>query len=171
MKPLLRLALWPLLFVTVTLTAPAEPAGVVAVIWVELTTVTAVAAALPKVTVAPARKPVPVRVTAVPPAVEPLAGEMPLRVREGGSTKVKPLPRVALRPLVFLTVTLTAPAEEAGVMAVIWVELRTVAALASALPKVTVAPVRKPVPVRVTAVPPAVEPLAGEMPLRVSGLT
>jgi hypothetical protein len=79
-KPLLRLALWPLPFVTVTLTAPAEPAGVVAVIWVELTTVTAVAAALPKVTVAPARKPVPVRVTAVPPAVEPLAGEMPLRV-------------------------------------------------------------------------------------------
>jgi hypothetical protein len=83
-KPLLRLALWPLLFVTVTLTAPAEPAGVVAVIWVELTTVTAVAAALPKVTVAPARKPVPVRVTAVPPAVGPLAGEMPLRV--GGLT-------------------------------------------------------------------------------------
>ena len=101
----------------------------------------------------------------MPPAVEPLAGEIPLRV--GGLTKVKAPTRLALWPLLFVTVTLTAPAEEAGVMAVIWVELRTVAALASALPKVTVAPVRKPVPVRVTAVPPAVEPLAGEMPLRV----
>jgi hypothetical protein len=79
-KPPVRLALWPLLFLTVTLTVPGEPAGVVAVIWVELTTVTAVAAALPKVTVAPDAKPVPVRVTALPPAVEPLAGEMPLRV-------------------------------------------------------------------------------------------
>ena len=31
-KALLRMALWPLELVTVTLTAPAEPAGVVAVI-------------------------------------------------------------------------------------------------------------------------------------------
>jgi hypothetical protein len=71
-----------LVFLTVTLTAPAEPAGVVAVIRVELTTLTAFAAALPKVMVAPARKPVPVMVTAVPPAVGPLAGETPPRVGE-----------------------------------------------------------------------------------------
>ena len=62
------------------MTAPAAPAGVVAVIWVELCTVTELAAVLPKVMVAPARKPVPVSVTAVPPAAGPLVGEMPLRV-------------------------------------------------------------------------------------------
>jgi len=63
-----------LLLVTVTVTAPALPAGVVAVIEVPLTTTTLVAAALPNVTVAPAAKPVPVIVTPVPPAVGPLFG-------------------------------------------------------------------------------------------------
>ena len=89
-KAPLRLALWPLELVTVTFTAPAEAAGVVAVIWVELATVivaVVVAAALPKVTVSPAAKPVPLIVTAVPPDVGPLAGEMLLRV--GALTKVK----------------------------------------------------------------------------------
>ena len=62
------------LTVTVTVTAPAYPAGVVAVIDVPLTTTTLVAAALPNVTVAPATKLVPVMVTAVPPAVDPLPG-------------------------------------------------------------------------------------------------
>jgi hypothetical protein len=60
--------------VTVTVTAPALPAGVVAVIDVLLTTTTLVAAVLPKVTVAPVAKLVPVMVTAVPPAVDPLFG-------------------------------------------------------------------------------------------------
>jgi hypothetical protein len=60
--------------VTVTVTAPAVPAGVVAVIEVLLTTTTLVAAVLPNVTVAPAAKFVPVMVTAVPPAVEPVFG-------------------------------------------------------------------------------------------------
>ena len=55
--------------VTTTLTAPAACAAVVAVIEVALATVTFVAAVPPKLTVAPARKPVPVMVTAVPPAV------------------------------------------------------------------------------------------------------
>ena len=61
------------MLVTVTVTAPAAPAGVVAVI-VPLTTTTLVAAALPKLTVAPEAKFVPVIVTAVPPAVDPLLG-------------------------------------------------------------------------------------------------
>ena len=65
MKPLARLPLCPLT-VTVTVTAPALPAGVVAVMVVLFTTVTLVAAALPKVTVAPAAKFVPVIVTARP---------------------------------------------------------------------------------------------------------
>ena len=57
-----------------TVTAPALPAGVVAVIVVLFTTVTPVAAALPKLTVAPDAKLAPVMVTAVPPATGPLLG-------------------------------------------------------------------------------------------------
>ena len=65
------------------MTAPAACAAVVAVIEVLLATVTFVAAVPPKLTVAPARKPVPVMVTAVPPAVEPLVGEIALTVGAG----------------------------------------------------------------------------------------
>jgi hypothetical protein len=71
-------------FVTVTVTPPAFPAGVVAVICVELTTMTFVAALLPNATVAPAAKFVPVIVTAVPPAVVPVFGETLVTV--GGAT-------------------------------------------------------------------------------------
>jgi hypothetical protein len=60
--------------VTVTLTAPAACAGVVAVIVELLTTLTPVAALPPTLTVAPATKFVPVIVTAVPPVVGPDAG-------------------------------------------------------------------------------------------------
>jgi hypothetical protein len=60
--------------VTVTVTAPAACAGVVAVIEVLLTTTTLVAAVPPNVTVAPAAKFVPAMVTAVPPPVGPLFG-------------------------------------------------------------------------------------------------
>jgi hypothetical protein len=60
--------------VTITVTAPALPAGVVAVIVVLFTTTTFVADALPNFTVAPAAKFVPVTVTAVPPEVDPLFG-------------------------------------------------------------------------------------------------
>ena len=74
MNPLARLPLSPLLLVTVTVTAPELPPGVVAVIDVLLTTVTLVAAALPKVTVAPLAKFVPVIVTEVPPATGPPLG-------------------------------------------------------------------------------------------------
>jgi hypothetical protein len=66
--------------VTVTVTAPTLPAGVVAVIVVLFTTTTFVAAVLPNVTVAPAAKFVPVIVTAVPPAVDPLFGATLLTV-------------------------------------------------------------------------------------------
>ena len=68
-----KLPLWPFT-VTVTVTAPALPAGVVAVMLVLLTTTTFVAAALPTFTVAPDAKFVPVIVTAVPPAAGPLLG-------------------------------------------------------------------------------------------------
>ena len=54
--------------VTTTLTAPAAWAGVVAVSEVALPKTTPVAATPPRATVAPDTKPVPVIVTAVPPA-------------------------------------------------------------------------------------------------------
>ena len=59
---------------TTTSTAPAACAGVVAVRLVLLTKLTPVAAAPPKLTVAPDTKLVPVMVTVVPPPVEPLPG-------------------------------------------------------------------------------------------------
>lgn len=69
-------ALVPLAVVTVTWTVPAEPAGDVATISVSLLTMALVALVEPKLTVAPLRKLVPVSVTAVPPAVGPLLGEI-----------------------------------------------------------------------------------------------
>ena len=80
MYPLARLPLCPLGLVTVTPTAPAPPAGVVAVIDVLLTTTTFVAAVTPNVTVAPAEKFVPLIVTAVPPSIDPLFGDTLLTV-------------------------------------------------------------------------------------------
>ena len=74
-----KLPLW-LFTVTVTVTAPALPAGVVAVICVALTTTTLVAAAPPNITVAPAAKFAPVIVTAVPPAIGPPLGDTLLTV-------------------------------------------------------------------------------------------
>ena len=82
MNPLGRLPLWPLT-VTVTVTAPALPAGVTAVIVVLFTRTTLVAAVPPKVAVAPAAKFVPVIVTAVPPDVDPLLGETLVTVGAG----------------------------------------------------------------------------------------
>jgi hypothetical protein len=74
-NPFVRLPLW-LFTVTVTVTAPALPAGVVAVSVVLFTTVTPVANVPPNVTVAPTAKFVPVIVTAVPPAAGPLFGDI-----------------------------------------------------------------------------------------------
>ena len=69
-------ALVPAGVVTKTLAVPANPAGVVAVIVVELATVKLVAAVPPMVTAVAPVKPVPVMVMLVPPATEPLVGEI-----------------------------------------------------------------------------------------------
>ena len=69
--------------VTTTFTAPAACDEVVAVIELLLFSVTLVAAAPPKDTLAPVRKPVPVTVTVVPPAVEPDEGDTALTVGAG----------------------------------------------------------------------------------------
>jgi hypothetical protein len=82
------------LTVTVTVTAPALPAGVVAVSVVLFTTFTLVAAVPPNVTVAPVAKFVPVIVTAVPPAVVPLFGETLLTV--GGAIGASVLAKAVL---------------------------------------------------------------------------
>jgi len=60
----------------------------VAVIVVLLTTVTPVAGVPPRLTVCPARNPVPVMVTDVPPAAVPDAGEIPVSVGGGLDTVV-----------------------------------------------------------------------------------
>ena len=122
------------------------------------TTATFVAAVLPKVTVAPVTKFVPVIVTAVPPAVDPVVGATPVTV--GGTTKVNALVRLPLCPLA-VTVTATAPALPAGVVAVMVVLFTTTTFVAAVDPNLTVAPAAKFVPVIVTAVPPAAKPLFG----------
>jgi hypothetical protein len=154
--------------VTVTVTAPTLPADVVAVIVVLFTTTTFVAAALPNVTVAPVAKFVPVIVTAVPPAVDPVFGLTLLTV--GATTYVYPFVRLPLTPLT-VTATVTAPNAPAGVVAVIVVLFTTTTFVAAALPNVTVAPVRKFVPVIATDVPPAVDPVFGETLVTVSAET
>jgi len=68
--------------VTVTVAEPRFPAGVVAVMDVVLSTTTLVAAVDPNVTVAPVAKLVPVMVTAVPPVVGPLFGDMLVTVAD-----------------------------------------------------------------------------------------
>ena len=66
-----------------------------------------------------------------------------------------------------VTTTLTAPAACAAVVAVIEVLLATVTPVAAVPPRLTVAPVRNPVPVIVTGVPPAVVPEVGAIALTV----
>ena len=59
-----------------------------AVIWVALVTTTFVAAVPPNVTTAPAWNPLPVIVTAVPPAVGPDEGDTPVTVGAGAGGDV-----------------------------------------------------------------------------------
>ena len=96
-------------FVTVTLTAPAAWAGVFAVMVVELTTTTFVAAEPPKVTVAPAWKPVPLMVTGVPPRYGPLFGVTDVTVTAGGAAVTVTFggPRIASSRRAVVTVTLS----------------------------------------------------------------
>src|SRR4051812_2473244 len=79
---------WPSPFVTVTSTAPAACAEVLALMVVLLTTVTAVAGVPPIVTVAGATKFTPEMVTAPPPA--PGAGASRRMGRVGGATNFTP---------------------------------------------------------------------------------
>lgn len=75
-KPKLKVVVLASRLVTVTSTAPTECAGVTHVICEAESTLTAVQAAPPIVTVAPCAKIPPVIVTVVPPSTLPLAGEI-----------------------------------------------------------------------------------------------
>src|SRR5258707_897269 len=122
-----------------------------------LTTVTSVEATLSNVTAAPDVKPVPVIVTAVPPASAPDGGVTPVIVG-AGAMYVKALATVALCPSGLVTVTGAGPATCAEVVAAIVVLSTMVTPVAAVLPMVTCAPATKSLPVIVMAVPPSVDP-------------
>ena len=69
--------------------------------------------------------------------------------------------KVPLWLSLLVTTTFTAPAAWAAVVAAIDVLLTTVTPVAAVPPRLTVAPVRKPVPVIVTPVPPPAGPVLG----------
>lgn len=77
------MAVWLSVFVTMTFTAPAAWAGVVAVIDVLLASITFVAGVPPKLTLTPVRNPVPVMVIAVPPLFVPVLGVIEATVGAG----------------------------------------------------------------------------------------
>src|SRR5262249_44252841 len=85
-KPLVNVPDWLSMSVTMTFTGPAACAGVVAVIAVDVRTVTFVAATPPIDTVDPTVNPVPAIVTAVPPVVGPDAAAIDRTVGGAGIT-------------------------------------------------------------------------------------
>ena len=115
------------------------------------------AGVVPNLTAVASDRPVPEIVTTVPPLCGPSAGVIP--VTDGPATYVNCGDPMAVPPGVE-TETLTDPVP-VGDTAVISVELTTVTEVAATEPNSTdVAPVR-PVPVRVTLVPPPLLPMSG----------
>ena len=89
-----------------TVTAPADPAGVLAVIVLEFATSTFVAAVAPKRTVAPLVKLLPVIATVVPPVVGPLVGAMLVTLGfNTGAVKLTSFDAVLVKPEVFSALT------------------------------------------------------------------
>ena len=105
MKPFTNVPLWLSAFVTVTFTAPASCAGVVAVIKLVLTRTTFVAGTPPIDTAGDAKKLLPVMLIDVPPAVGPLFGLTALTM---GAGSAPPLPLLFGRIVLSFT---TAPGE------------------------------------------------------------
>ena len=68
----------PVGVVTATSTAMPVPAGLIAVIWVSLSTVKALAGVLSKLTSVAPVNPLPVMTMVSPPAADPLVGESPV---------------------------------------------------------------------------------------------
>ena len=148
--------------VTATLFAPAVPAGVTAVMLLDETTITLVAATPPTVTLLAPVNSVPVMVIAVPPRVVPDDGLTP-EIVGVGTTNINALGKLAVPPAV-VTATLFAPALPAGVTAVMLVDETTFTLVAATPPIVTLLAPVKFVPVMVIAVPPRVGPDDGLTP-------
>ena len=148
--------------VTVTLFAPALPAGVTAVMLLDETTFTLVAATPPTVTLLAPVKSVPVIVIAVPPRVVPEDG-LTTEIVGAGTTNVNALGKLAVPPAV-VTAILFAPALPAGVTAVMLVDETTITLVAATPSTVTLLAPVKSVPVMVIAVPPRVVPEDGLTP-------
>jgi hypothetical protein len=144
--------------VTEIVTAPADLAGLTAVIEVDEVTLKLVAAVEPKLTAVAPVKLVPVMTTEVPPAVGPAVGVKLVMV--GTGTNVKLLDEVAVPPAV-VTEIVTAPADSAGETAVIEVADVIEYDAAAVEPKLTAVVPEKLVPVMTTAIPPVVGPLVG----------
>lgn len=152
--------------VTEISTAPADPAGATAVIWVALFTINDVAATVPKRTDAAPLKLVPVMVTLVPPAIAPLFGETEPMVGAAIEGEVKtnllfafdiddPAGEVIVTPWVPISAS-------TGVTTVICVGLTTENDVPFTFPNRTAVALLKFVPVIVTVVPPLFGPEAGE---------
>jgi hypothetical protein len=158
--------------VTCTFAAPGVTvAGVTIVNDVGVTDVTESAgtAVPPTVTDTPVTNPVPDTVTDVPPVTGPVAGDRPVTVGTGAVyAKLSVVPDVELDPPEVVTCTSTVlTVTVAGDTTVIDVADTTVTLVPASAPNATDAPVRKPVPVIVTVVPPDVGPVAGEIDVTV----
>ncbi len=154
--------------VNATLTAPAEPDGVTTVTEVEVFEEMDEPADPPKVIPVTPDRLVPVIVTVVPPAVDPVEGVIDVIVGAGKYVKA---PADVVVPPAVVRATSTAPADFAGVVTVTVVELTTVTEVPAVPPKVTpVAPVKL-VPVIVTEVPPAAIPEVTDKDVIVGGFT
>ena len=121
-------ALVPAGVVTSTLAAlPAVPAGVVAVMLVELTTLKLVAATPPMVTAVAPVKSAPVMVMVVPPAAEPVVGEIIFTVGAGAATTMLATCTEVLVPPKEVTVAVRLPRDGAvSKVTVNWVEVAEV---------------------------------------------
>jgi hypothetical protein len=152
-----EVALDPPAVLTVTSMAPVY-GGLVALRVVLLTTVTEAAGLLPKATIEPDVKPLPVTVTTVPPANGPADGLTAVTVGTASKVNTSKL-EVALDPPAVVTVTSTAPVP-AGLVTVSDVGLVKVTE-AAVVPNNTVEPKVNPEPVTVTTVPPTNGPSSG----------
>ena len=136
------------------------PEGATALIELSLRIVNTAGLA-PKNTSVTAVKPVPVRVTLLPPATGPPVGDKLVRVGAEIYWNIAPL----LVAYALSTVTAIVPAEPAGDVAVTVLSEITVKLVAAVVPKNTSRVLIKPAPVMVTIVPPAVGPDVGAMEL------
>lgn len=146
-------------FVTVTELAPV-PEGTTALIKVS-PRILNTAGLAPTNTLVAVVKPVPVRVTLLPPTTAPPVGDKLVRV--GAATYMNVAPLLVAEAVSI--VTALAPAAPAGEVAVTVLSELTVTAVAAVVPKFTSRVPIKPDPVMVTTVPPAIGPEVGVMEL------